>query len=125
MSNGTTNTTTRDILKHLFNAGIFAWRQNVLPVPVHRAGLIVGMRPGSKQGLPDIMGKLPTTLFPNFGRGLCIEIKTGKDKLRPEQIGFLSNAERFGDIIMVVKDYEDFLNQWKTISKQWRHLQES
>lgn len=103
-----TNDTTRDILNFLFLQRVFAWRENVLPVPVARAGSVIGFRPGSKTGKPDIMGILP----PN-GRSLCCEVKTGKDKLRPEQIGFLENARAMGALVMVVKDFKDFLEQWK------------
>lgn len=103
-----TNDTTRDILSFLFAARVFAWRENVLPVPVARAGSVIGFRSGSKSGKPDIMG----ILSPN-GRSLCCEVKTGKDKLRPEQIGFLENARKMGALVMVVKDFKDFLKQWE------------
>ena len=98
-----TNKTTNAILKFLFSAGIFAWRANVLPVPL----LGGGFRPGGKAGTPDILGILTKT-----GRFLGIEIKSGRDRLRPEQIGFHKNAMDAGALILVVKDFEDFLTQW-------------
>lgn len=98
-----TNETTQSILKFLFSARVFAWRSNVLPIPLAGGGF----RPGSKSGVPDIIGVLPTA-----GRFLGVEIKTGYDKLRPEQIGFHETARKMGALILVVKDYADFLVQW-------------
>lgn len=51
--------------------------------------------------------------LPPLGRGFGVEIKTGKDRLSPEQIGFHHNATKMGAIIFVVHSYEDFLTQWK------------
>lgn len=98
-----TNETTRRILDFLCRNGIFAWRHNVLPIPVVGAGL----RSGSKSGVPDIIG-----ILPNTGRFLGIEVKTGKDKLRDTQRGFHLTASKLGALILVVKDYDDFLDQW-------------
>lgn len=65
------------------------------------------------------MGIIPPGLLPGHGGvlgvPLCIEVKTGTDSLRPEQVGFLTNAARMGAITMVVKDFQDFLNQWNKI----------
>lgn len=114
-----TNATTNDILKFLFSAHVWVWRQNVLPIPVERDGQIVSFRPGSKVGLPDIMGSIGPGLLTGSGRvygvPCYIEVKTGRDKLRPEQIGFQSNARDFGCVHMVVKDYADFLRQWEAL----------
>lgn len=114
-----TNETTRRILNFLFSQGVFAWRENVLPIPL----LSGGYRPGSKAGKPDIVGILPDI----WGGSVCggkffgCEVKTGKDRLRPEQEGFHFTARKLGAIIFVVKDFEDFLKQWnqlKTKSKK-------
>ena len=101
-----TNELTQQILEHLYSVGIFAWRQNVLPIPVVRSGILTGFRPGGKSGLPVIMG----VLFP-VGRVLCVEIKTGKDRLRPEQIGFHANVRRMGGVVLVVKTWDDYMEQ--------------
>ena len=101
-----TNETTRDILKSLFACGVFAWRHNVLPIPLPGGGY----RSGSKSGIPDIIGILPVS-----GKFLGIEIKTGKDRLRPEQIGFHTTARKLGAVIMVVKDFNDFQEQWNNL----------
>lgn len=103
-----TNETTNAILSFFFSAGIFAYRANVLPVPLPGGGF----RPGGKAGTPDIVGILPPT-----GKYFGVEVKTGKDKLRPEQIGFHKNARDAGALILVVKDFEDFREQWKLFSR--------
>lgn len=105
-----TNETTRRILNFLLDNGVFAWRHNVLPVPLPGGGF----RPGSKSGIPDIIGILPALGGNNrcAGRFLGAEIKTGKDSLRPEQEGFHFTARKLGAVIFVVKDFDDFLEQW-------------
>lgn len=102
-----TNDTTSTILDFLFRAGIFAWRENVSPIPVSRNGVITGFRSGGISGKPDIIA-----LRSPGGQFVGIEVKTGKDKLREAQIGFHTNARKAGAIILVVKDFKDFKEQW-------------
>lgn len=97
-----TNKITKLILNDLFQRQIFAWRQNVAIIPLPNGGF----RPGGKSGLPDIIAILPPD-----GKFCGIEIKTGRDRLRPEQIGFQKNLERMGGIYLVVSSYENFLSQ--------------
>lgn len=101
-----TNETTRLILNFLFEKGIFAFRQNTVGIPDPRGFF----RPAAKKGVADILGCLPPT-----GRMVACEIKTGKDHLSPEQIGFLANIKRMGGIALVVKDFDDFLLQWQNL----------
>jgi hypothetical protein len=109
-----TNETTRDILKFLFTQRVFAWRHNVLPVPVPGGGY----RSGGKSGIPDIIGILPDIGGEHGfqGKFFGCEIKTGKDRLRPEQIGFHTTAQKLGAVIMVVKDFNDFQEQWTQLT---------
>jgi hypothetical protein len=94
-----TNKITNQIKYYLFTKGIFSWRQNTLPIPLPNGGF----RPTAKTGISDIIAILPPR-----GRFLGIEIKTGRDRLRPEQLGFKANVERMGGIYMEVKNFEDF-----------------
>jgi len=117
-----TNVTTRDILQFLTQQGCFVWRQNVLPIPLSRKGILVGYRSGGRAGIPDIIGVVRKDLLSGVGSGeggifLGVEVKTGHDKLRDEQIGFHQQAQKVGAIILVVKDFEDFLKQWNTLLK--------
>lgn len=106
-----TNETTNNILQFLTSSKIFGWRQNVAPIPVVRGGSVTGFRSGGKSGISDIVAVLPPQ-----GRGLFIEIKTGKDKLRSEQIGFQRNVELMGAVYLVVKDFDDFKKQFNELS---------
>lgn len=105
-----TNTLTKDILNFLFVRGIFAYRQNTGGVPIHRNKQIVGMRPAPMTGIPDIQAVLP----PN-GRSLGIEVKTGRDKIRPEQAAFHANVRRCGGAIIIAKTMESFIIDFKEI----------
>lgn len=105
-----TNATTSRILDFLFRGGIFSWRNNAAPIPVSRAGAVVGFRSGGKSGRPDIEGILSPA-----GRYLGIEVKTGKDRLSAVQVGFHDTARKAGAVILVVKDFEDFVSQWEKL----------
>ena len=100
-----TNETTKAILNFLFNKGIFAWRQNTTGVPTPQ-----GWRPAPKTGVADILAVLKP-----MGRLLAVEVKTGRDRLRLEQVGFGRNIEAMGGIYLIVKDFEDFERQYDDI----------
>lgn len=98
----TTNDLTRQIIQTLSELGAYAFRVNdtgVFDVRAHQ------FRASSKKGISDILAVYNSKF-------IAIEIKTGKDKLRPEQIGFIKNVEHCGGICLVVKDFEDFRFQW-------------
>lgn len=103
-----TNETTKQILNYLFERRIFAWRENTIGVFDAKRGIY---RPAPKKGISDIIAILPP-----HGRFCGIEIKTGKDRLSPEQQGFIENIQRMGGIALVVKDYEDFVDQFSNLS---------
>ena len=108
MSKTQTNTITRDILEFLLKQGVFAWRENTAPIPLSDGK---GYRSGGISGKPDIMGVI------NGGRLIGIEIKIGKDKLRPAQIAFHAQVKQLGAIILVTGSLEDFKKQWNEINK--------
>lgn len=102
-----TNELTAFILDFFFKKSIFAVRHGVaagkasyinadgdLKSRYFRAGI---------SGGHDIFVWLPNYRF------LGVEIKTGNDRLRPEQIGFHTNIQRMGHLSIVVRDKEDFL----------------
>lgn len=94
-----------------FNAvGAFAKRTNVIGVPIHGKGGVTGFRPSTMQGFPDILAVLPP-----FGRTCGVEVKTGRDRLRPEQEGIHHQLRKVGALVMVVKDFEDFEKQWQNL----------
>lgn len=106
MSKTITNQTTNAILKLFYDSGVYSYRQNSTGIPLPGGGF----RYAAKTGLPDIVA----ILSPN-GKYCGVEVKTGKDRLRPEQIGTLANIKRVGGIGIVVKDFQDFILQWMNI----------
>jgi hypothetical protein len=98
-----TNDTTNKILKFFFDRRILAWRQNNGVIPLAKGK---GYKSAMRKGLPDIFAILP----PN-GRIVPCEVKTGKDRLSAVQEAFLDCCDEAGATPLVVKDYEDFLNQ--------------
>lgn len=109
-----TNELTRRILKHWFDLGIYSYRQNSTGIYDQRAGVY---RPAAKVGLTDTVAILSHERSNCWYQGThCgVEIKVGKDRLRPEQIGHLKNLEAMGAIGIVVKDFDDFIKQWDEI----------
>jgi hypothetical protein len=109
----TANTTTR-IADHQFVEGTLGQRTNTLPVPVVRNGVQVGFRPGSRSGRPDYEGIYPI-IRTGLGVPVLIEVKTGRDKLRDIQVSYLSQAAAIGAVVLVVKDFEDYLEKWANV----------
>ena len=112
-----TNETTNLILNFFLRNGIFARRHGVASGSAEYTNkkgeskiryIHAGITGGS-----DIFAWLP----PQYGSYfLGVEVKTGKDYLKPVQIGFNRQIEMMGHKIMIVKDFNDFLSQWKTMN---------
>ena len=111
-----TNELTQFILDFFFQHGIFAKRHGVasgkssymnknqeLKSRFIHAGITGGH---------DIFAWLPNGPF------LGVEIKTGKDRLSPEQIGFHANIVKMGHLSMVVHSKDDFLEKFYAIPKK-------
>lgn len=62
--------------------------------------------PGQGKGKADIKALIK-------GRLIEIEVKHGKDRLRPDQIKYKEQIERSGGVYLVVKTWEDFYQQIK------------
>jgi hypothetical protein len=116
-----TNDLTTKIIAYFFSLRIFAYRQNVLPIPISRQGQIIGYRPPATTGLPDIQAIIPrgfSSRWPCGSGYVGIEVKNSvtKDSLRESQRSFHANARAGGDaVILVVRSYDDFLSQLKPI----------
>jgi len=116
-----TNELTQRILNFFFERRIFAFRQNVVAVPLVRDGQVVGFRAPPTAGIPDIQAIVPrgiSSLWPQGSGYLGIEVKsaTTHDRLRPSQIAFHANARAGGGaVIIVVNSFQDFLEKIKPI----------
>ena len=96
------NKLTNEILLYLYKKGAFAWRQNVSGIPISGGR----MRPASKKGVPDIIGCFQAHFF-------GVEVKIGKDILRPEQIGFIRSVAIVGGTVFVAKNFKDFTKEFE------------
>ncbi|MEK6884487.1 MAG: VRR-NUC domain-containing protein [Nanoarchaeota archaeon] len=65
-------------------------------------------RTAPKKGVSDILCCFK-------GRFIAIEVKSPKDKLSPEQDGFIKNVQQAGGLACVVYNFDDFLNFWNNI----------
>ena len=59
---------------------------------------------GSKKGMADITAILK-------GKHISVEIKSGKDKPRPEQLKVKQEVEAAGGVYIFVRNFDDFLTQ--------------
>lgn len=103
----TANALTREILHFLFRNRIFAWRANTTGIfdPTLRK-----FRTSPKKGVSDILAIVPPT-----GKLLAIEIKMGKDRLSPEQEGFLLSVKQAGGLSFVAHDFESFISFFNSL----------
>lgn len=106
-----TNKLTGDICEYFTINGILAWRENNAGIPVLRAGSVVGFRSPGIPGKPDIFAILALRNGHSGSLVLGIEIKTGKDRLRPEQVSFGKVLEKAGGLYWVIGNYEDFIHR--------------
>lgn len=97
------NELTGQILKFLFDQGVFAWRASSTGIYDKKLGVY---RTAPKKGVSDILAVYK-------GRLIAIEIKIGKDRLSPEQEGFLKNVERAGGLWFVAKEFKEFKEWWE------------
>lgn len=100
-----TNLLTKAILRHLSLFGYNVWRQNNGGVFDPKTGKF-RRNPLHKKGVPDVIGYHRKT-----GRFICVEVKTGKDRLSPYQEQFLQEAAEAGCIAFVAHDYQDFVKK--------------
>ena len=115
-----TNDLTQFIIKFFydFSPRIFCFRQSGLPVPMVKQGAFVGYRPPATTGIPDLQAFIPRGVLPIFPYGggcIFFEIKTGKDRLRDSQKGFIANAAACQVKVLIIKSEDDFLKQWEQL----------
>jgi hypothetical protein len=102
-----TNSTTSAILLLITqNYKCYGVRINTSGIPIIINNRVIGWRPSTSKGHPDIDGCYK-------GLSFKVEIKTGDDKLSEDQILFISNYEKAGGKCFVVRDSADFENQFK------------
>lgn len=97
-------------LKHLWNLGVFAWRNNTGVLPVRSDSKVRYVSFGST-GSPDILA-ITSGLFVGF------ECKRTKGKLSEHQLSFKQNVEDAGGHYVVVRSNNDIDNGLQLIQKK-------
>ena len=128
---GNANQLTKAIVQWLNWNGFVAWRNNTMGVFDGKATakriidfikaciqtkripgiaevmrLFVYRKSHEKKGASDVIGYEKRT-----GRFLAVEVKYGKDTLKPEQVYFLDDIRKNNGIAIVARDMETFLER--------------
>jgi hypothetical protein len=105
-----TNATTGAIIVYLMSNGHVPHRHNTTGIfdPTTKRWRTIA---SSSKGVGDILVCL------KGGRYLEIEVKTGKDRLSPQQYLRQETLRRAGGFYLVVKSFDDFLTQFSLLPK--------
>lgn len=102
----TANELTRCIIAWLKLNGNFGARVNSMGTYSAKLGKYI--RSGSTKGMADITSIIN-------GRHVSIEVKTGKDRMRPEQWKVKNEVEQAGGVYLIASSFDNFLEQVKNI----------
>src|SRR3990167_5430819 len=98
------NELTNQIINHIYLQGGYAFRCSSTGIFDQKTG---SYRTAEKKGVSDVLACYKGTF-------IAIEVKIGKDRLSPEQTGFIANITHVGGKALVAKDFESFLEQWRS-----------
>lgn len=106
-----TNNLTQAVIRLLNYSGFKAWRNGNHAVysPTRKQFM---KNPTRLIGVPDIIGYRKTD-----GKSIYVEIKTGRDKLSPEQIQFIADAKKARCIVLVVENIQQAEDEIKNTDK--------
>ena len=96
------NDLTNRILDFLYKNEAYGWRANSTGVFDARTGRF---RTAAKRGVSDIIAVYR-------GRMIAIEVKIGRDRMSPEQIGFLKNVEHAGGLTHIARGFDSYKEGW-------------
>ena len=94
---------TNQIIDHVYRCGGYAWRANSVGIYDEKKGV---HRAGAKKGVSDVLACYRGVL-------VAVEVKMGRDRLRPEQEGFIANIRHVGGRAFVAKDFDSFREEWE------------
>lgn len=92
-------------------AVIYSWLKSHAPMTMQsiEKGLRACYRTShDRKGKPDICGH-----HKRLGIAVYVEVKTGRDKLSPEQLYYLQSARAAGCIAIEARDYEGFVLEYE------------
>ena len=96
------NSLTKAVISLLNLNGYKVWRQNNNAVYDQKKGVF--RHGGVLRGVPDVIGFHRKT-----GMFICVEVKTGKDKLSAFQTEFLNDVVLAGATAVVVRSSDDLM----------------
>lgn len=96
------NKLTNEIIDFIYRAGGYAWKQSSVGVFDSKQAIF---RASAKKGVSDILACFK-------GQLIAVEIKIGKDRLSPEQEGFLMNVSAAGGSTFIASDFAGFEIWW-------------
>ena len=96
------NELTNQIIDHVYKAGGYAWRASSVGVFDSKRAMF---RASAKKGVADILACFK-------GQLIAVEVKIGKDRLSPEQEGFLENISAVGGNTFVAGSFDGFCAWW-------------
>ena len=97
------STLTNQIIDFIYRRGGYAWRASSVGVYDQKLG---SYRTAAKKGVADVLACFK-------GQLIAIEVKIGKDRLSPEQQGFLENVSATGGNTFVAGDISAFEEWWE------------
>ncbi len=103
------NELTNQIIDHVYKAGGYAWRSSSVGVFDSKRAMF---RASAKKGVSDILVVFKGIL-------VAVEVKIGKDRLSPEQEGFMQNIQNAGGCAFVASDFNSFLVGWEAFKKRF------
>ena len=96
------NELTRAVVAHIQLHGGFAARINSTGINDAKLGRY--RRSGARKGVSDIQAVIG-------GRSISIEVKIGRDRMRPDQIKVKAEVEQSGGVYIIASSFDDFLEK--------------
>lgn len=109
----TANGLTRCIIDYIRFTGGFAERVNRMGFKrKNKYGKEIWVSGGGTNGTADISAVLPG------GRSARIEVKAGRDRIRPEQIRYAEKVTKAGALYFIARSFDEFLMWYGTVISQ-------
>lgn len=106
----TTNGMTRMIIDYIRYSGGFAERINRMGFKTKtKTGREIWVSGGGTNGTSDISAILPG------GRSARIEVKSGRDHIRPDQVRYAERVTRAGALYFVARSFDSFYEWYHTV----------
>ena len=72
-------------------------------------GSVQYIKSTGQKGSADISATIPLKVSNGYGVKCAIEVKWGKDRIRPDQLEYKRQIEAAGGVYIIVKTWDDFL----------------